>query len=393
MFDFSPSPEQEEILAKVRQIMRDHVYPLEAELREGNEFPEAKMRGLREITKAAGLWAPHLPQEAGGMGTGMVTMGLINEQLGRSILAPRAFGTSAPDTGNQEILWLGGTPEHKERYLVPCVAGEIYSAFAMTEPEFSGSDPVAMGTTAVLEGDEWVINGHKWFTTGARRAAFQIVMAVTEPEAAPHLRASMIIVPTDTPGLEIVRDVPVMGEHLIEHCEVRYTNCRVPASNLLGKRGGGFELAQARLGPGRITHCMRWIGVMQRSFEIMLAYVQRRETRGRKLAEFEVIQGYIAESYADIQSSRLLTLHAAWLMDQHADARKDISLIKFYGANALQRVVDRALQTHGALGFSRDTPLEGYYREARAARIYDGVDEVHRTVVAKRLLREYRVEQ
>jgi acyl-CoA dehydrogenase len=393
MFDFSPSPEQEEILAKVRQIMRDHVYPLEAELREGDAFPEAKMRALREITKAAGLWAPHLPKGAGGMGTGMVTMGLINEQLGRSVLAPRAFGTSAPDTGNQEILWLAGTPEQKERYLVPCVAGEIYSAFAMTEPEFSGSDPVAMGTTAVLDGDEWVINGHKWFTTGARQAAFQIVMAMTEPEAEPHLRASMIIVPTETPGMEIVRDVPVMGESLIEHCEVRYTNCRVPASNLLGKRGGGFELAQVRLGPGRITHCMRWIGVMQRSFEIMLAYVQRRETRGRKLADFEVIQGYIAESYADIQSSRLLTLHAAWLMDQHADARKDISLIKFYGANALQRVVDRALQTHGALGFSRDTPLEGYYREARAARIYDGVDEVHRTVVAKRLLREYRMEQ
>jgi acyl-CoA dehydrogenase len=393
MFDFSPSPEQEEILTKVRQIMRDHIYPLEAELREGEEFPEAKMRALREITKAAGLWAPHLPQEAGGMGTGMVTMGLINEQLGRSILAPRAFGTSAPDTGNQEILWLAGTPEQKERYLVPCVAGDIYSAFAMTEPEFSGSDPVAMGTTAVLEGDEWVINGHKWFTTGASHAAFQIVMAVTDPEAAPHLRASMIIVPTGTPGLELVRDIPVMGDSLVEHSEVRYTNCHVPAANLLGKRGGGFEMAQARLGPGRITHCMRWIGVMQRSFEIMLAYVQRRETRGRKLADFEVIQGYIAESYADIQSSRLLTLHAAWLMDQHADSRKDISLIKFYGANALQRVVDRALQTHGALGFSRDTPLEGYYREARAARIYDGVDEVHRIVVAKRLLREYRMEQ
>jgi acyl-CoA dehydrogenase len=391
MYDFSPTPEQAAILAKTRQIMDEHIYPAEAELREGVGFAEARMRTIRQVVKDEGLWAPHLPTAAGGMGMGMVTLGLMNEILGRSILAPRAFGTSAPDTGNQEILWLAGTPEQKERYFAPCVAGDIYSAFAMTEPEYSGSDPVMMGTTAVLDGDEWVINGHKWFATGARRAAFLIVMAVTDPNVASHQRASMIIVPQGTPGLEIVRDVPVMGEHIIEHCELRFHDCRVPQTNLLGKRGAGFELAQVRLGPGRITHCMRWIGVMQRSFELMLAYAQKRETRGKKLAELETIQGYIAESYADIQSSRLLTLHAAWLMDQEADARKDISLIKFYGANALQRVIDRALQVHGALGFSRDTPLEGFYREARAARIYDGVDEVHRTVVAKRLLREHSI--
>jgi alkylation response protein AidB-like acyl-CoA dehydrogenase len=391
MYDFSPTSEQADVLARTRQILETHLYPAEAALRESETFPEAWLNTVRQVVKDAGLWAPHLPKEAGGLGMGMVTLGLMNELLGRSIFAPRAFGTSAPDTGNQEILWLAGTPEQKARYFAPCVAGEIYSAFAMTEPEFSGSDPVMMGTTAVLDGDDWVINGHKWFATGARHAAFLIVMAATDPDAAPHRRASMIIVPQGTSGLELVRDVPVMGEHLIEHSELRFRDCRVPRTNLLGERGGGFELAQVRLGPGRITHCMRWIGVMQRSFELMLAYAQKRETRGKKLAELETVQGYIAESYADIQASRLLTLHAAWLMDQGADSRKDISLIKFYGANALQRVVDRALQVHGALGFSKDTPLEGFYREARAARIYDGVDEVHRTVVAKRLLREYRI--
>jgi alkylation response protein AidB-like acyl-CoA dehydrogenase len=242
----------------------------------------------------------------------------------------------------------------------------------------------------VLDGDQWVINGHKWFATNASRAQFLIVMAVTDPDAPPHARASMILVDRDTPGLEIVRDIPVMGDSLGNHAELRFHDCRVPKANLLGQRQEGFKLAQVRLGPGRITHCMRWIGVMNRSFELMLSYAATRETRGVKLAELEAVQGYIAESYADIQTARLLTLQAAWRMDLGEDPRTDISLIKFYGANALHRVIDRAIQVHGALGFSKDTPLEGYYREARAARIYDGVDEVHRTVVAKRLLHEYR---
>jgi acyl-CoA dehydrogenase len=389
MFDFSPSPEQEALLQRTRRIMDESIYPAEAELREEAGFPEERMRALQRQVKEAGLWAPHLPVEAGGLGTGMVTLGLMNEILGRSPLAPRAFGTNAPDTGNQEILWLAGTQEQKDRYLTPAVAGEIYTAFAMTEPEFSGSDPVQMGTTAVLEGDEWVINGHKWFATSGSRAAFLIVMAITDPEAPAHARASMIIVERGTPGLEIVRDIPVMGDTLGGHTELRFANCRVPARNLLGQRGRGFELAQVRLGPGRITHAMRWIGVMSRSFELMLDYVGRRETRGQKLSEFQSVQNAIAESYADIQTSRLLTLHAAWKLDRGEDARTEISLIKFYGANALGRVIDRAIQVHGALGFSKDTPLELYYREARAARIYDGVDEVHRVVVARQLLKAY----
>ncbi|HEX9057134.1 MAG TPA: acyl-CoA dehydrogenase family protein [Ktedonobacterales bacterium] len=391
MYDFSPTTEQQDILDKTIRIMEQHVYPAETELSEEAGFPEERMRALQRHVKEAGLWAPHLPKEAGGLGMGMVTLGLMNEVLGRSPIAPRVFGTNAPDTGNQEVLWLAGTPEQKERYLTPSVAGDIYTSFAMTEPEFSGSDPVMMGTTATLEGDEWVINGHKWFATSGSRASFFIVMAVTDPHALPHERASMIIVERDTPGLEIVRDVPVMGDSLGGHTELRFQNCRVPRDHLLGKRGAGFFLAQARLGPGRITHAMRWIGVMERSFEMMLDYAQKRETRGQKLAEFQSVQNAIADSYADIQSSRLLTLHAAWKLDREHDARTDISLIKFYGANALQRVVDRAIQVHGALGFSKDTPLEAYYREARAARIYDGVDEVHRVVVAKRLLKAYRV--
>jgi acyl-CoA dehydrogenase len=390
MYDFSPSPEQQDVLARTQRIMDAYIYPAEPEFSEEAGFPEGRMRELQRHVKEAGLWAAHLPRAAGGLGMGMVTLGLMNEILGRSPIAPRAFGTNAPDTGNQEILWLAGTPEQKAKYLVPSVAGEIYTAFAMTEPEFSGSDPVMLGTTAVLDGDQWVINGHKWFATSGSRAAFLIVMAVTDPDAAPHERASMIIVERGTPGLEIVRDVPVMGDSLGGHTELRFRDCRVPRDNLLGQRGKGFLLAQARLGPGRITHAMRWIGVMQRSFELMLDYVQRRETRGHKLAELQTIQNYIADSYADIQTSRLLTLHAAWKLDREEDARTEISLIKFYGANALQRVVDRAIQAHGALGFSKDTPLEGYYREARAARIYDGVDEVHRIVVARRLLKAYR---
>jgi alkylation response protein AidB-like acyl-CoA dehydrogenase len=389
MFDFSPSPEQAAILEQTRRIMDEHIYPAEASFDEQSGIPAETQRALQAHTKAAGLWAPHMPKAAGGLGMGMVTLGLMNEILGRSFLAPRAFGTSAPDTGNQEILWLAGTPEQKTKYLQPCLAAEQYSAFAMTEPEFSGSDPVTMGTRATLEGDEWVINGHKWFATAASQADFIIVMAVTDPEKAPHQRASMLLVDKGTPGMHIVRDVPTMGVHFIGHAEIRFEHCRVPRANLLGNQGEGFKLAQVRLGPGRITHCMRWIGVMNRSFELMLAYAGKRETRGRKLADFETIQNYIAESYADIATSRLLTLHAAWKMDREEDARKEISLIKFYGANAMQRVIDRAIQVHGALGFSKDTPLEMFYREARAARIYDGVDEVHRVVVARRLLSEY----
>lgn len=394
MFDFTPSPEQAALLAKVRAFMDEHVYPNERHMVPHRGLPDEILRPLQAKVKEQGMWAAHLPKEAGGLGMGMITLALINEILGRSPIAPRIFGTAAPDTGNSEILWLAGTPEQKERYLKPLLADEIRSCFAMTEPEVSGSDPTTLQTRAVRDGDEWVINGHKWFITGARGAAFAIVMAVTDPEAPPHRRASMFIVPTDTPGYELVREVPVMGDHAVGgHCELRFTNCRVPAENLLGEVGDGFKLAQLRLGPGRITHAMRWLGVGARSFELMLARALERETRGKKLAEFQTIQNFIADSAAEMQAARLLTLLAAWKMDQGDEARYEISLIKFVGAQVLHNVIDRAIQVHGALGFSGDTPLEGFYREARAARIYDGPDEVHRMVVARRILKDFAAAQ
>jgi alkylation response protein AidB-like acyl-CoA dehydrogenase len=390
MYDFSPTPDQERVLERVRALMDDLVYPNEDRAEPHRGLPRELLRELQARVKAEGLWAAHLPREAGGLGMGNVTLGLINEQLGRSPIAPRIFGTSAPDTGNTEILWLAGTPEQKRRYLEPLVADQVRSCIAMTEPEVSGSDPTQIRTTAVQDGDTWVINGHKWFISGANGASFAIVFAVTDPDAPPHRRASMFIVETDTPGYEFIREVPVMGEHgLGGHCELRFVDCRVSAENMLGGRGDGFRLAQARLGPGRITHCMRWIGVAQRGFELILGRALERETRGQKLADFQTVQNWIADSAAELHAFRLMTLHAAWKMDREDDARKEISLIKFFGARVLLEVLDRAIQVHGALGYSSDSPLEGWYREARAARIYDGPDEVHRMVVARQILREF----
>ena len=391
MYDFAPSPEQQEILAKTRALMNELVYPNEKHLVPHKGLPAEILRPLQARVKAEGLWAAHLPKEAGGMGKGNVTLGLMNEILGRSPIAPRIFGTAAPDTGNSEILWLAGSPEQKERYLKPLVDGEIRSCFGMTEPQVSGSDPTVMLTRAERDGDHWVINGHKWFATGATGSSFVIVMANTDPFGPVHKQATMFIVDMDTPGLELVREIPVMGD-LSEggHGELRFTNVRIPDTQRLGEVGDGFKLAQQRLGPGRITHAMRWLGVAQRAYELMVAYSLKRQTRGRLLVEFGTIQNFIADSAAEIQASRLMTLHAAWRMDQGDEARREISLIKFFGAKVMIDVIDRAIQVHGALGFSGDTILESMYREARAARIYDGPDEVHRTVVAKRIVKEYK---
>jgi alkylation response protein AidB-like acyl-CoA dehydrogenase len=333
VYDFSPSPDQQSVVDRVRALMDELVYPNESQSVPHRGLPRELLKQLQARVKAEGLWAAHLPREAGGLGMGNVTLGLINEQLGRSPIAPRIFGTSAPDTGNTEILWLAATPEQKRKYLEPLVADDVRSCIAMTEPEVSGSDPTQIRTTAIRQGDDWVINGHKWFITNANGAAFAIVFAITDPGAAPHRRASMFIVETNTPGYELVREVPVMGEQSEGgHCELRFTNCRVPADSMLGERGGGFALAQARLGAGRITHCMRWIGVAQRAFELMLGRAVDRETRGQRLADFQTIQNWIADSAAEIHGFRLMTLQAAWLMDNGADARSEISMIKFVGA-------------------------------------------------------------
>jgi len=390
MIDFSISPEMEQTLTVTRQFMDTHVYPAERETT-GEGLPETILKPLQAKVKELGLWAPHMPVEVGGMGIGVVGLALMNEIIGRSPIGPIIFGCQAPDAGNCEILHRYGTEEQKKKYLLPNVAGEVRSCFAMTEPEVSGSDPTNLQTTAVLDDDEWVINGHKWFITGAVGAAFAIVMAKTDLDAPPHKRFSMIIVPTDTPGFKVVRQVSVMGHSRRHggHCEIRYENCRVPAQNRLGPRGQGFKVAQARLGPGRIQHCMRWLGVAQRSFELMCKRVLTREAFGTKLAEKQTIQNWIADSRAEITAARLMTLYAAWKMDQKLDARVEISLIKFFGAKVLHDVIDRAIQAHGALGLSGDTPLELFYREARAARLYDGPDEVHRMVVARQTLKEF----
>ncbi len=390
MVDFSLSPEIKELRRKTTDFMEEQIYPNEPTFHEGGAQAEELMKELQAKTKAMGMWAPHLPAEADGMGIGFLPYAYINEILGRSPYAPRAFGAQAPDSGNAEILHQFGTPEQKKRWLKPLVAGEIRSCFSMTEPEVSGADPTGLQTRAVRDGDEWVIDGHKWFTSGAIGASFAIVMCVSDPDAEPHRRMSQIIVPTDTPGFEIVRPIPVMGETRGAHCEIRYTDCRVPVTNTLGEPGDGFRIAQKRLGPGRIHHCMRWLGQSQRAFELMCQRALSRKAFGSTLAEKQTIQNWIADSAAEIQAARLLTMHAAHKVDQGSEARVEISIIKFWGAKVLHDVIDRAIQVHGALGVSGDTPLESMYREARAARIYDGPDEVHRMVVARRILRVFK---
>jgi acyl-CoA dehydrogenase len=384
--------EIQELRARYGAFMDAHVYPNEPALGREDEAAQALLEELRSRAKAEGLWAPHLPPEAGGTGQGFLAYAHLNEEIGRSEWAQLVFGCQAPDAGNGEILYLFGTEEQKERWLRPLVAGEIRSFFSMTEPEVSGSDPTTLRTRAARDGEEWVIDGHKWFSSGAEGAAFGIVMAVTDTDAEPHRRASQIIVPADTPGVEIVRPVSVFGHEgrgWTTHCEVRYTGVRVPVANVLGESGDGFRIAQKRLGPGRIHHVMRWLGQMQRAFELMCRRALEREAFGSHLADKQTIQNWIADSAAEIQACRLMTLDAAHKIDQGDEARVEISLIKFYAARVLSEVVDRAIQVHGALGLTDDTPLARMYVNARGARIYDGPDEVHRMVVSRRILKEF----
>jgi acyl-CoA dehydrogenase len=388
MIDFSIPPDLEAHRKNVAAFMDQFVYPNEAAFVEDEGLPTELEHELQRQVKAHGLWAPNLPRKWGGMGIGFIGQALLNEIIGRSVIAPRIFGSAAPDAGNAELLIISATPEQQEEYLRPLASGEVRSCFAMTEPEVAGSDPTGLRTTATRAGDDWVINGHKWFISGAIGSAFAIVMAVTDPNAEPHSRASMILVPTNTPGFNIIRAVGVMGSGGTGgHCEIRFEDCRVPAGNLLGEAGKGFKLAQARLGPGRIQHCMRWIGAAQRSFEMMCNYALERHSFGEPLANKQTVQNWIADSAAEIEAARLLTLEAAWKMDREEDARMEISIIKFFAARVLHDVIDRAIQVHGALGYSKDTPLEMFYRDARAARIYDGPDEVHRQAVAQRVLK------
>jgi len=386
--DLAPTQDLANLRAKYRAFMEQHVYANEARLEDDDEL----VAELQARAKAEGLWAPHVPPEAGGTGTGFLAYAHLNEEIGRSIPAQLVFGCQAPDAGNAEILHLFGTDEQKERWLRPLVAGEIRSFFSMTEPEVSGSDPTTLRTTARREGDEYVIDGHKWFSSSAQGAAFGIVMAVTDPDAPPHSRMSQIIVPSDTPGFEVVRPIPVLGHEghgWSTHCEVRYTGVRVPVENVLGDPGEGFRIAQKRLGPGRIHHVMRWLGQMQRAFELMCTYALEREAFGSRLADKQTIQNWIADSAAEIHACRLMTLDAARKIDEGDEARVEVSVIKFYAARVLGEVIDRAIQVHGARGLTDETPLAAMYTAARAARIYDGPDEVHRMVVSRRILKAF----
>jgi acyl-CoA dehydrogenase len=387
--ELAPTAEIQELRERYRGFMEEHVYPNERAL----HADDAELIGsLQAKAKDEGLWAPHVPPEAGGSGQGFLAYAHLNEEIGRSTYAQLVFGCQAPDAGNAEILHMFGTPEQKERWLFPLVAGEIRSFFSMTEPEVSGSDPTTLRTTAVREADDWIIDGHKWFSSGADGAAFGIVMAVTDADAEPHRRASQIVVPADTPGVEVVRPIPVMGHAgrgWSTHCEVWYRSVRVPVENTLGEPGDGFRIAQKRLGPGRIHHVMRWLGQMQRAFELLCSYALERQAFGSRLADKQTVQNWIADSAAEIHACRLMTLDAARKIDEGDEARVEVSVIKYYAARALHDVIDRAIQVHGARGLTDETPLAEMYANARAARIYDGPDEVHRMVVSRRILKEF----
>jgi alkylation response protein AidB-like acyl-CoA dehydrogenase len=394
--DFEISKKMKIILGMINEFVDKELIPMESqfakmEFRDGLELFKEK----RKMVKQMELWAPNHPKEYGGMGLDLVEHGLVSEALGRTPLGHYVFGCQAPDAGNIEILHKYGTEEQKEKYLAPLVAGEIRSCFSMTEVNMPGSNPVMLETTAVKDGDNYLINGHKWYTSSADGAKFAIVMAVTNPDAPRYLNASMIIVPTDTPGFNLVRNISIMGHvgsDYASHAEIIYQSCRVPRKNLLGPEGHGFVIAQDRLGPGRIHHCMRWLGICNRAYDLMCKRANERVITpdGKTLATQQTIKNWVADSAAEIQAARLMTLYAAWRIETvgASAARNDISMIKVVVANTMQRVIDRALQVHGGLGMSDDTILAYFYRHERAARIYDGADEVHRLMLGKRLLAE-----
>ncbi|HVE92542.1 MAG TPA: acyl-CoA dehydrogenase family protein [Actinomycetota bacterium] len=394
-WDFSTEPEFQSQLDWMREFVRTEVWPLEV-------VPMTVQRltrltdPLKQEVKQRGLWAAHLGPELGGQGFGQVKLGLMHEILGTSLYAPIVFGNNAPDSGNAELIALAGTEDQKARWLWPLLDGSIRSAFSMTEPG-AGADPTMIRTTAQRVGDEWVINGHKWFTSNGATADLLIVMAQTNPDVHPYQGMSMILVPADTPGVRVLRNIGTMDEpdHPLDrpggHAEIVYEDVRVPAGNLMGEEGQAFVLAQKRLGPGRIHHVMRWIGQCNRAFDMMCERAVSRTVFGEPLARKQTVQNWVADSAAEIHALRLMTLHAAWLMDTHgaSAARKEISIIKFWGGRVLHDVLDRAIQVHGSLGFSTDLPLERMYRAARAGRIYDGPDEVHRMTVARQVLKGY----
>jgi acyl-CoA dehydrogenase len=397
MIDFFSTEKTAQLLPRYQHFLDEHIYPIEREVI-NHPFRQSlgKLNALRAKARAEGLFTPHLSAAEGGPGLTLVEFAQVSELLGTSPLGHYIFNCNAPDIGNMELMHEFASPHLKETFLKPLQRGEIRSCFAMTEPEFAGSNPVLLGTTAVQEGNEYIINGHKWFTSSADGASFMIVMAITDPiNINPYERASMIVVPLPHPGVELVRNIPVMGESgedYMSHGELQFTHCRVPVTNLVGPEGKGFALAQARLGPGRIHHCMRWIGICQRAFDMMCTRATTRSlSSSRMLGHQQIIQFWIAESKANIEAARLMVLHTAAAMEKYGAkaVKEEISTIKFFVANILMDVLDKAIQVHGALGITDDTVLAFWFRHERASRIYDGPDEVHKSSLAKSILKKY----
>jgi acyl-CoA dehydrogenase len=396
--DFRVEAEFQQKLAWMNRFVREEVEPLDLIFpADGTPYDvknvkaRALLRPLRQQVKERGLWACHLSPSLGGQGYGQLKLALMNEILGRSHWAPTVFGTAAPDTGNAEILAMFGTAEQKARYLQPLLDGEIVSTFSMTEPQ-AGADPKEFICKAWREGEQWVIEGEKWYSSNARYAAFYIVMAVTDPLAAPHERLSMLIVPAETPGITILRNVAGMNEtdeHGI-HAHIRYDRVRVPLDAMLGGPGQGFKVAQARLGGGRIHHAMRTVGQCNRALEMMLERAVSRRAQGRLLADHQFVQGLIADSAIELEQFRLLVLKTAWMIDNepHGAARMHIGMCKVAMAKVYHDIAQRAVHLHGALGTSRDTPLGTMYMGATMLAVADGPTEVHKVQIAKALLRD-----
>jgi acyl-CoA dehydrogenase len=386
--------EVNEIRARTATIVAEYIIPQEKVLagQEGDGQRDSLYEELRNHVRSQGLWKPHLPEQYGGMGAGFLSLAYMNEIMAWSPFSKSCFGIVPPSAGNESLLAKYASEEQVEKWLLPSIRGELQSCFSMTEPDSPGSDPRSLKTTAQLEGDEWVINGRKWFTSHARQADFAIVMCRTETEdddGNVNSKMTQIIVPTDTPGFEIVREIPVWGHTGGSHSEITYTDVRVPKANALGRRGSGHAAAQDRLGAGRVYHCMNCVGSMWRAFDLMVKRATEREVHGGLLEEKQFIQGFIADSYMDIQAARLMTIHTAEIIESGRDPRTDISAIKVFVPAAMHRVVDRAIQTYGGIGVSTDYPLAGFYLAARTLRIADGPDEVHKILIAKNVLREY----
>ncbi|MFN8528727.1 MAG: acyl-CoA dehydrogenase family protein [Anaerolineae bacterium] len=390
--NFSIPVHVQEITRRVRQFIDSEVLPLEmVEAAHHGELPPEMIRAAQEKAKAAGIWSPQLPPELGGMGLTLTEIIPVFEAAGRSLLGPLVLNCAAPDEGNMHLLLEYGTDAQIDDYLRPLAAGDTRSGFAMTEPApGAGSDPGMLLTTAVRDGDDWVINGHKWWTTGAGNAAFLIIMARTNPDVPVHKGATMLLAPITAPGIELVRLIPIVGEEGFGgHGEIKFHDLRVPNSAILGKEGEGYALTQARLGPARLTHCMRWTGIAQRAMEIAAAYASKREAFGKALSDHQSIQWMLADSATELHAGRLMMYQAAWMLEHGDPARNETSMCKVFIAETVNRVIDRAIQICGGMGISRDLPLSTWYSAARAFRIYDGASEVHRMVIARSVLKQF----